>query len=78
MEYVTMENRQLRTEEQVFNFVTYLFESGVVTNEGSLGSLRSKLYESVKQVFGEKAMKPIDLVTTVNKVLSKEGVIRWG
>ena len=78
MEYVNMENRRLLVEEQVYNFVAYLFDNGVVSNEDSLESLRSKLNSSIKQVFGKKVMKPIDLVTTVNKVLSQKGVIRWG
>jgi hypothetical protein len=78
MEYVNMENRQLRVEEQVYNFAIYLFDNGVVTNEESLSTIRSKLNDSVKQVFGKKAIKPIDLVTTINKVLARKGVIQWG
>lgn len=78
MEYVNMENRRLLVEEQVYNFVAYLFDNGVVSNEDSLATIRSKLHESIKQVFGKKAMKPIDVVTTTNKVLAQKGVIQWG
>jgi len=78
MEYVNMENRQLRIEEQVYNFAVYLFESGVVSNEDSLDTVRSTIHNSVKQIFGKKAMRPVDLVTTTNKVLAQKGVIQWG
>ena len=64
----------MKTKEQVYNFVVYLIESKAVSRGASLGKLRTQLFDAVKQVFGNNALSPIDLVTTVNKALSDTGV----
>ena len=68
----------MTTKQRVQNFVDYLFDKGVVSSNESLGTLRSNIYDAVKQVFGKNALSQVDLITTVNKVLSRRGVIRWG